>query len=173
MHVKTISRRDWDLCISPDDVAMLEYFENNPPKEQRVEIFESDAAMLAGLDAAAKRCNPKRRIPMAETILDGTDEQPAGHRILEGSDLEIAYNRSGDHLVLRVNKGPVQVFRVMLVDAFKKIDDQKLFNFNSVSPDFVFKIGDVREGLLAMGRAVGLDAAQMQKLEAKAREIGG
>ena len=60
---------------------------------------------------------------------------------------------------------------MMLVDAFKDIDDRKLFNFNSVSPDFVFKIGDVREGLMAMGRAVGLDADQMQKLEAKAREI--
>ena len=108
---------------------------------------------------------------MPETILDGTGEEPPGRRILENSDLEIAYNRSGDNLVLRVNKGPVQVFRVMLVDAFKDIDDRKLFNFNSVSPDFVFKIGDVREGLMAMGRAVGLDASQMQKLEAKAREI--
>jgi hypothetical protein len=108
---------------------------------------------------------------MTETILDGTGEEPAGHRILDGSDLEIAYNRHGDNLVLRVNKGPVQVFRVMLVDAFKHFHDRKLFDFNSVSPDFVFKIGDVREGLLAMGRSVGLDAAQMQKLEAKAREI--
>jgi hypothetical protein len=29
----------------------------------------------------------------------------------------------------------------------------------------------VREGLLAMGRAVGLDASEMQKLDAKTREI--
>ena len=50
---------------------------------------------------------------MNETILDGTDEEPPGHRILGGSDLEIAYNRSGDNLVLRVNKGPVQVFRAV------------------------------------------------------------
>lgn len=70
-----------------------------------------------------------------------------------------------------MNKGPVQVFRVMLVDAYKNIDERKLFNFNSVSPDFVFKIGDVREGLMAMGRAVGLTPEQMQKLEAKANEI--
>jgi hypothetical protein len=73
--------------------------------------------------------------------------------------------------VLRVNKGPVQIFRVMLVDAFKDIDDCTLFDFNSVSPDFVFKIGDVREGLLAMGRSVGLDEAQMQRLDEKAREF--
>ena len=73
--------------------------------------------------------------------------------------------------MLRVNKGPVQIFRVMLVDAFKDIEDRKLFDFNSVSPDFVFKIGDVREGLLAMGRSVGLDEAQMQRLDEKAREF--
>jgi hypothetical protein len=108
---------------------------------------------------------------MAETILDGTGEDIPGHRILEGSDLEIAYNRSGDNLVLRVNKGPVQVFRVLLVDAFTQIDDRRLFNFNSVSPDFVFKIGDVREGLMSMGRSAGLTPEQMQKLEAKARDI--
>ena len=65
----------------------------------------------------------------------------------------------------------MQIFRVMLVDARKHFTDRKLFDFNSVSPDFVFKIGEVREGLMAMGRAVGLDAAQMQKLEAQAREI--
>lgn len=110
---------------------------------------------------------------MAETILDGSGEDIPGHRILEGTDLEIAYNLMGDNLIVRVNKGPVQIFRVMLVDARKNFSDRKLFDFNSVSPDFVFKIGDVREGLLAMGRSVGLDAAQMKKLEAKAREIAG
>ena len=56
-------------------------------------------------------------------------------------------------------------------DAFKKIDDRTLLDFNSVSPDFIFKIGDVREGLLAMGRAVGLTADEMQELGAKARLI--
>jgi hypothetical protein len=108
---------------------------------------------------------------MAETILDGTGEDIPGHRILEGTDLEIAYNLSGDNLVLRVNKGPVQIFRVMLFDAREDFTDRKLFDFNTVSPDFVFKIGDVREGLMAMGRSVGLTPEQMQKLEAKAREI--
>ena len=108
---------------------------------------------------------------MTETILDGTCEEPAGHRILEGTDLEIAYNLSGHNLVLRVNKGPVQIFRVMLVDAGKEFTDHKLFHFNTVSPDFVFKIGDVPEGLLAMGRSVGLNDEQMQKLEARARTI--
>ena len=108
---------------------------------------------------------------MTDTVLDGTDEEPPGHRILDGTDLQIAYNISGNNLVLRVNKGPVQIFRVLLVDACKEFSDRKLFDFNTFSPDFVFKIGDVREGLMAMGRAAELDAAQMQKLEAKAREI--
>jgi hypothetical protein len=108
---------------------------------------------------------------MAETILDGTGEDIPGHRILEGTDLEIAYNLSGDNLILRVNKGPVQIFRVMLVDARKQFSDTRLFDFNSVSPDFVFKIGDVYEGLMVMGRAVGLDAELMKKLEQRAREI--
>jgi hypothetical protein len=104
-------------------------------------------------------------------VLDGDGEHVPGHYLLEGTDLEIAYNLAGKNLVLRVNKGPVQIFRVMLVDAAADLSDRKLFDFNSVSPDFVVKIGDVREGLLAMGRAVGLDAEQMQKLEARAREL--
>ena len=109
---------------------------------------------------------------MPETILDGTSEEPPGHPVLDGSDLEIAHNRSGNSLVLRVNKGPVQVFRVMLVDAFSELDERRLFDFNGVSPDFVFKIGDVRDGLMAMGRAADLDAEQLQRLEAKARLLG-
>jgi hypothetical protein len=84
---------------------------------------------------------------MAETILDGTGEQPAGHRLLEGTDLEIAYNLQGDHLVLRVNKGPVQIFWVLLHNACKDMSDRTLFDFNSVSPDFVFKIGDVERSV--------------------------
>jgi hypothetical protein len=51
---------------------------------------------------------------MTETILDGTDEEPAGHRILDGTDLEIAYNLSGDNLIrprvaLRCRHWPVLV----------------------------------------------------------------
>lgn len=108
---------------------------------------------------------------MADTILDGRNEDPPGHRILDGSDLEIAYNRTGDNLVLRVNKGPVQVFRVMLVDAFKHFDDRRLFDFNGVSPDFVFKIGDVGEGLMTIGRAAGFTPEQLRQLEIKSRRF--
>ncbi len=41
---------------------------------------------------------------MSEAILDGTSEDVPGHRILEGTDLEVAYNLEGGDLVLRVNK---------------------------------------------------------------------
>lgn len=34
--------------------------------------------------------------------------------MLDGTDLEIAYNLQGDDLVLRVNKGDVLVFRALV-----------------------------------------------------------
>ena len=64
-----------------------------------------------------------------------------------------------------------QVFRVRLVDAAKNISDVVLMNFNSVSPDFVFKIGDTKTRMLELGRSVGLDAAQLAKFEAKIAEL--
>ena len=54
---------------------------------------------------------------MADTILDGSGEKIPGHRPLDGTDLEIAYNLLGDDLVLRVNKAGVQVFGVILEKA--------------------------------------------------------
>ena len=52
-----------------------------------------------------------------EGQLNGLGEMVPGHRVPEGTDLEIAYNLQGDDLVLRVNKAGVQVFRVWLKDA--------------------------------------------------------
>jgi hypothetical protein len=45
---------------------------------------------------------------MPDTILDGSGEQTPGRRVLDGTDLEIAYNLLGDDLVVRVNKAGVQ-----------------------------------------------------------------
>lgn len=106
-----------------------------------------------------------------EGVVDGSGEDIPGHRILDGTDLEISYNLSGDDLVLRVNKGPCQVLRVRLIDAQKAFTDTQLFNFNSVSPDFVFRIGDTKERMLALGRSVGLDAEQLAKLEQRLEEM--
>ena len=104
---------------------------------------------------------------MDQGILDGRDEDIPGHRVLEGTDLEIAYNLMGDGLVIRVNKGPWQVFRVTLKDAVPRIDDVELLHFTSISPDFMFRIGDTKGRMLALARAVGLDPAQMAEFEAR------
>ena len=50
---------------------------------------------------------------MPDTILDGSGEQLPGRRLLEGTDLEIAYNLLGDDLALRVHKSGVQVFGIV------------------------------------------------------------
>jgi hypothetical protein len=102
-----------------------------------------------------------------ETILNGRGEEIPGHRVLEGTDLEIAYNLVGDGLVIRVNKGPWQVFRVTLKEAVPRIDEVELLHFNSISPDFTFTVGDTKGRMLALARAVGLDSGQLVRLERK------
>ncbi len=89
-------------------------------------------------------------------LMDGTGEAIPGHRILDSTDLEIAYNLQKDSLVLRVNKGGVLVFRAMLRDAARVIPEQQLMGFNSLAPDFVFTIGDSEEGLQRMLALAGL-----------------
>jgi hypothetical protein len=106
-----------------------------------------------------------------EWVLNGAGEDVPGHRVLAGTDLEIAYNLSGGDLVLRVNKGPCQIFRVRLVDALRAMDDRALLDFNSVSPDFVFKVGDSKARMLDLARSVGLDAEQLRRLEQRLDEL--
>ena len=103
---------------------------------------------------------------MDQGILYGRHEVIPGHRVLEGTDLEIAYNLIGDGLVIRVNKGAWQVFRVTLKNAVPRMDDADLLRFNSISPDFTFTIGDTKGRMLALARAVGLDPVQLAGLEA-------
>src|SRR5207253_1622356 len=79
-----------------------------------------------------------------------------GHRVLDGTDLEIAYNLRGEDLVLRVNKGGVLVFRTMLRDAALDMPEQELMHFNSFAPDFMFTIGDSEEGLQRMLASAGM-----------------
>jgi hypothetical protein len=104
---------------------------------------------------------------MDQVILDGRDEDIPGHRVLEGTDLEIAYNLMGDGLVIRVNKGPWQIFRVTLKNAVPRMNDADLLRFNSISPDFAFTIGDTKGRMLALARAAGLDPVQLARLEEK------
>jgi hypothetical protein len=56
---------------------------------------------------------------LADTVLDGIGEQIPGRRPLDGTELEIAYTLLGDDLFLRVNKGGVHVFGVVLESARK------------------------------------------------------
>ncbi|MGA7324325.1 MAG: hypothetical protein WBX25_07570 [Rhodomicrobium sp.] len=104
---------------------------------------------------------------MAEGIVDGEGEDIPGHRLLDGTDLEISYNLSGDGLVLRVNKGPVMIFRVLLRDAAKDMSYEALADFSTVVPDFVFRIGDTRERMYQLAKGVGLDDEQLEKLKTK------
>jgi hypothetical protein len=92
----------------------------------------------------------------ANGLLDGTGEVIPGHRVLAGTDLEVAYNLQRDDLVLRVNKGGVLVFRAMLRDAAKELGEPQLTRFNSFAPDMVFTIGDTEEGLTRMLASAGI-----------------
>ena len=103
---------------------------------------------------------------MSEAILDGTGEDVPGHRILEGTDLEVAYNLEGGDLVLRVNKGPVLIFRVRLAGAVREMGDDELLASNTVAPDFIFRMGESRERLYQTAKRLGLDDEQLARLKA-------
>jgi hypothetical protein len=75
---------------------------------------------------------------------------------IPGTDLEINYNLSGDDLVVRVNKGPTMVARMILHDAAKSMSAAELMNVSAFSPDFAFRVGDMKEGLQRAIRAAGL-----------------
>jgi hypothetical protein len=92
----------------------------------------------------------------ANGLIDGTGEAIPGHRLLEGTDLEISYNLPGNNLVLRVNKGGVLVFRTTLRLAALDMPEQQLMNFNSFAPDFMFTVGDSEEGLQRMLASAGM-----------------
>ncbi len=89
--------------------------------------------------------------------MDGTSEDVPGHRNLEGTDLEVAYNLEGGDLVLRVNKGPVLIFRVRLAGVVRDMGDDELLLCNSVAPDFIFRMG---ENCKQMAKGLGLDDEQ-------------
>ncbi|MFN0217374.1 MAG: hypothetical protein ACKVP4_01025 [Hyphomicrobium sp.] len=78
------------------------------------------------------------------------------HLPLIGADIEINANVSGDDLVVRVNKGGVQVCRVLLRNAVAALTSDQLFKFSAVSPDFVFNIGDTADGITRLKRAISL-----------------
>jgi hypothetical protein len=98
-------------------------------------------------------------------VVDGSGEDVAGHRPLEGTDLELSYNLDGDDLMLRVNKGPALVFLVRLKDALKPMSDAELVNFNAAAPDFIFKIGESRERMYQLAKGPGFTDAELERLK--------
>ena len=100
---------------------------------------------------------------MADTILDGSGEQIPGRRLLDGTDLEIAYNLLGDDLMLRVNKAGVQVFGVLLEDAGKAMTAQQLLDLKTESLDLVLRIGTRSDAVASMGYRLGRLARKLVK----------
>jgi hypothetical protein len=107
-------------------------------------------AWCLGAGSRARGVLVKECVMTTDHLLDGTGEDIPGHRVLQGTDLEIAYNLQGDDLVIRVNKDGLLVFRVMLRDAATEMSHTRLINFNTFAPDLVFTIGDSEEGLRRM-----------------------
>ena len=92
---------------------------------------------------------------MPDTILDGSGEQTPGRRLLDGTDLEIAYNLLGDDLVVRVNKAGVQVFGVVLENAGKAMTAQQLLELKTEKSDLVVTIGTRADTVADMGYRLG------------------
>ena len=100
---------------------------------------------------------------MPDTILDGSGEEVPGHRLLSGTDLEIAYNLLGDDLVLRVNKAGVQVFGVVLENAGKRMTAQQLLELKCEKSDLVVRVGTRGETAANIGYALGRVANKLMK----------
>jgi len=100
---------------------------------------------------------------MPDTILDGNGEQTPGRRLLDGTDLEIAYNLLGDDLVVRVNKAGVQVFGVVLEKATKPMTAQQLLELKAESSDLVVTVGTRADTARNVGFALGRVAGTLIK----------
>ena len=100
---------------------------------------------------------------MPDTILDGSGEQTPGRRLLDGTDLEIAYNLLGDDLVVRVNKAGVQVFGVVLENAGKAMTAQQLLELKTEKSDLVVTIGTRADTARDVGFALGRMTSKLIK----------
>jgi hypothetical protein len=100
---------------------------------------------------------------MPDTILDGSGEQTPERRLLEGTDLEIAYNLLGDDLVLRVNKAGVRVFGVVLENASKTLTAKQLLELKTEKSDLVVSIGPRGDTVANVGFALGRVANKLIK----------
>ena len=100
---------------------------------------------------------------MSDAVLDGSGEQTPGRRLLDGTDLEIAYNLLGDDLVLRVNKAGVQVFGVVLENARKELTAKQLLELKTEKSDLVVSIGPRGDTVANVGFALGRVTSKLMK----------
>jgi hypothetical protein len=100
---------------------------------------------------------------MPDTILDGSREQTSGRRLLDGTDLEIAYHLLGNDLVVRVNKAGVQVFGVVLENAGKAMTAQQLLELKTEKSDLVVSIAPRADTVANVGFALGRLANKLIK----------
>jgi hypothetical protein len=100
---------------------------------------------------------------MPDTILDGSGEQTPGRRLLDGTDIEIAYTLLGDDLALRVNKAGVQVFGVVLENARKTLTAQQLLELKTEKSDLVVSIGPRGDAVAKVGFALGRVTSKLVK----------
>src|SRR5262245_3411280 len=100
---------------------------------------------------------------MPDTILDGSGEPTPGRRLLEGTDLEIAYNLLGDDLFLRVNKAGVQIFGVVLENAAKPMTAKQLSALKTERSDLVVSIGPRKDTVANVGFALGRVTSKLIK----------
>ena len=100
---------------------------------------------------------------MPDTILDGSGEETPGRRLLESTDLEIAYNLLGDNLVLRVNKAGVQVFGIVLENAARPMTEKQLLEFKAQKSDLVVSVGPRKDTVANVGFALGRVTSKLIK----------
>jgi hypothetical protein len=100
---------------------------------------------------------------MPDTILDGSGEPTPRRRLLEGTDLEIAYNLLGDDLFLRVNKAGVQIFGVVLENAGKPMTPKQLLALKTEKSDLVVSIGPRKDTVANVGFALGRVTSKLIK----------
>ena len=87
---------------------------------------------------------------------DDVQEALAGHLPLVGTDIEVCASRSGDDVVLHVNKGGVLICRIRLGEAAAEMSGETLMQFSTFAPDFVFRVGDTAEGMARLKRSLGV-----------------
>ena len=96
--------------------------------------------------------NPMRITYTEEDV----ENAPSGHLPVAGTDLEVCLHCSGNDAVLHLNKGGVMICRIRLQDARRDLSAEVLMQFSTFAPDFMFKVGDSREGMERLKRSLGV-----------------